>query len=108
MSKLNTLNKELDRARDIYQSAIDAVAMEVSEISGIECQANDLAGDGLGIRMEDDETGSETHDRNILFSWYYNQRRFIKNVILIIEIFEIIRDSPVPATRTEVIHLIIT
>ena len=61
MSKLNTLNKELDRARDIYQSAIDAVAMEVSEISGIECQANDLAGDGLGIRMEDDETGSETH-----------------------------------------------
>jgi hypothetical protein len=61
MSKLRRLSKKVDKLRIALYSAIDDVATEVSKISGVEnIVCNDLANDGLGVRIDEDDNG-DTH-----------------------------------------------
>ena len=61
MSKLRRLSKKVDKLRISLYSAMDDVSGEVSKISGVEnIVCNDLANDGLGVRIEDDDN-NDTH-----------------------------------------------
>jgi len=48
------LNEKLDKARNVYQSAIDSLINKLECISGMELCSNDFAGDGIGIGSNGD------------------------------------------------------
>lgn len=57
MKKLERLAKKVQKLQGDLDDAIADVSVEVSNISGIEeIQGNMLSGDGLGIRIDDEES----------------------------------------------------
>lgn len=61
MKKLEKLKNKYDGCRAALDNAIDNVEMEIAKISGIDnIQCNDLANDGLGVRIDEDDNGN-TH-----------------------------------------------